>query len=211
MAVKDRRELDMVERESRTGPRDGSGVGLPAQTLRVLEELGVHLSEADHRRIGSFNRVGYAPARRSFNGKPKATASARGCHAVAFGLPLNEPPSAHLPNTFPESHMSRTIPVLFALGFLTLTPPSFAQETSSVWQYLGQRATRLAAQLPPLPTSAEDWDKQRTELTSRLSTTLGLPEREPMQATVISCKQTGDLAIEEVAFHWANACTPRAP
>nr|MCU0871481.1 hypothetical protein [Pirellulaceae bacterium] len=100
--------------------------------------------------------------------------------------------------------MSRTIPLLLALGFLTLTPPSSAQETSSVWQYLGQRATRLAAQLPPLSASAEDWDKQRTELTSRLHTTLGLPNREPMQATVISCKQSGDLAIEEVAFHWSE-------
>jgi dienelactone hydrolase len=100
--------------------------------------------------------------------------------------------------------MSRTIPLLFALGFLTFTQPSSAQETSSVWQYLGQRATRLTAQLPPLPASAQDWDKQRTELTSRLSTTLGLPNREPMQATVINCKQTGDLAIEEVAFHWAE-------
>jgi dienelactone hydrolase len=58
--------------------------------------------------------------------------------------------------------------------------------------------------LPPLPASAEAWDKQRTELTSRLSTTLGLPNREPMQATVISCKQAGDLAIEDVAFHWAE-------
>ena len=92
--------------------------------------------------------------------------------------------------------MSRTIPLLLALGFLTFTPPSFAQETSSVWQYLGQRATRLAAQLPPLPTSAEDWDKQRTDLTTRLRATLGLPNREPMQATVISSKPTGDLASD---------------
>ena len=108
--------------------------------------------------------------------------------------------------------MSRTISLLLAAGFLAFIPPSSAQETSSVWQYLGQRATRLTAQLPPLPASAEAWDKQRTELTSRLSTTLGLPDREPMQATVISCKQAGDLAIEEVAFHWAErVLTPRAP
>ncbi len=100
--------------------------------------------------------------------------------------------------------MSRTISLLLAVGLLAFTQPSSAQETSSVWQYLGQRATRLAAQLPPLPASAEAWDQQRTELTSRLRTTLGLPDREPMQATVISSKQAGDLAIEEVAFHWAE-------
>ena len=30
------------------------------------------------------------------NGKPKATASGYGCHAVAFGLPLNDPNSTAL-------------------------------------------------------------------------------------------------------------------
>ncbi|MCU0979193.1 MAG: hypothetical protein MUF25_08505 [Pirellulaceae bacterium] len=100
--------------------------------------------------------------------------------------------------------MPRTISLLIAVGLLAFTPPNSAQETSSVWQYLGQRATRLSAQLPPLPPSAEAWDRQRTELTGRLSTTLGVPDREPMQATVINSKQAGDLAIEEVAFHWAE-------
>jgi hypothetical protein len=58
--------------------------------------------------------------------------------------------------------MPRTISLLIAVGLFAFTPPNSAQETSSVWQYLGQRATRLSAQLPPLPASAEDWDKQRT-------------------------------------------------
>ena len=34
----------------------------------------------------------------SFNGKPKATASARGSHAVAFGLPLTSAGAARNPN-----------------------------------------------------------------------------------------------------------------
>jgi|GEM_PF-815094 len=100
--------------------------------------------------------------------------------------------------------MLRSIALLIVAGFLALVPPTVAEETSSVWQYLGQRATRLSAQLPPLATSAEEWEKQRAELTTRLAATLGLPAREPMQATTLGCQTRGDLVFEEVAFHWAE-------
>ena len=81
--------------------------------------------------------------------------------------------------------MSRTIFLFACRLFLAVRcRANSAQETSSVWKCLGQRAARLAAQLPPLPASAEAWDKQRAELIGQLSTTLGLPDREPMQAAV---------------------------
>ena len=48
------------------------------------------------------------------------------------------------------------------------------------------------------------WDAVRAELTGRLRTALAPPEREPMQAAVTSCRQEGDLIVEEVAFLWAE-------
>jgi dienelactone hydrolase len=100
--------------------------------------------------------------------------------------------------------MLRHLLVGLSFCLATFAQRSFAAEASSVWEYLGQRAARLAAQLPPLPESAEAWDKQRVELTARLAAELGLPEREPMQAAVLGTKPSGDLVIEEVAFHWAE-------
>lgn len=95
--------------------------------------------------------------------------------------------------------------------FLSLTiclvafaEPGSAQETSSVWEYLARRATGLSAQLPPLPDSVAGWEKQRAELTGRLTAALGLPEREPMKAAVTSSETEGDLLVEEVAFLWAE-------
>jgi len=100
--------------------------------------------------------------------------------------------------------MLRTLLVGLVFSFVASAAPAAGQQPTPVWEYLGQRAACLAAQLPPLPQSADAWDKQRAELTGRLQTELGLPEREPMQATVLGCKSAGDLAIEDVAFHWAE-------
>jgi dienelactone hydrolase len=82
--------------------------------------------------------------------------------------------------------------------------PQAAAETASVWEYLGDRAARLSAQLPPVPESVDAWQEQRAELIDRLGKELGLPQREPMQAVVLDHRVDGDLVFEEVAFHWAE-------
>ncbi len=100
--------------------------------------------------------------------------------------------------------MSRTMFLSLAICLVAFAEPGSAQETSSVWEYLARRATGLSAQRPPLPDSVAGWEKQRAELTGRLTAALGLPEREPMKAAVTSSKTEGDLLVEEVAFLWAE-------
>jgi len=87
---------------------------------------------------------------------------------------------------------------------VTLAGASFGQESSSIFDYLGQRAANMAASLPSVSDSAEGWERQRTELVGELSNTLGLPDREPMKAGVTDTKQDGDLVIEEIAYSWAG-------
>jgi dienelactone hydrolase len=74
------------------------------------------------------------------------------------------------------------------------------QNSSTLLDYLAQRATRLAAQLPPLPDSRDAWEKHRTELVGKLHATLGLPARQPMKAAITYSRPDGDLVIEEVAY-----------
>lgn len=100
--------------------------------------------------------------------------------------------------------MLRSSTLFVLAGFLALASRSAAEDASPAMQSLGQRAARLSAQLPPLGTSVEAWDKQRAELTTRLAATLGLPDREPMQAVALGSQPAGELVLEEVAFHWAE-------
>ena len=65
-----------------------------------------------------------------------------------------------------------------------LASASYSQESSSIFDYLGQRAANMAAGLPPVPDSVDAWEKQRSELVGELSGTLGLPDREPMKAAI---------------------------
>jgi dienelactone hydrolase len=78
------------------------------------------------------------------------------------------------------------------------------QEPLSILPYLGQRAARLAETLPPVPETREAWESQRSELVQELTTTLGLPSREPMKAAVTDRQEAGDLVREQVAYLWAE-------
>jgi len=78
------------------------------------------------------------------------------------------------------------------------------EEPLTVLGYLGQRAEQIAAQLPPLPDKAADWEKRRAEMLEQLSTVLGLPQREPMKAAVLGQKEEGDLVVEQVIYLWAE-------
>ena len=82
--------------------------------------------------------------------------------------------------------------------------PLAAAETTSVWEYLGERAARLSAQLPPVADSVDAWHAQQAEWIARLERELGLPPRQPMQAVVIDRREAGELVFEEIAFHWAE-------
>lgn len=81
-----------------------------------------------------------------------------------------------------------------------LTGAASAQDSPSILDYLSARTERMADQLPPLPTSVEAWEKHRTEVLGNLTSTLGLPPREPMKAAVGYSRQQGELVIEEVAY-----------
>lgn len=100
--------------------------------------------------------------------------------------------------------MMRTLFLSLVISLVAIASHVFPQEPTSVWQYLARRATQLTAQRPPLPDSVAGWEKQRAELTARLTATLGLPERGLMKAAVTSSKTEGDLVVEEVALLWAE-------
>jgi dienelactone hydrolase len=95
--------------------------------------------------------------------------------------------------------------ILAAAGVLAATAAtSFAQQSPPVLRYFAQRAAQTAAQLPPLPQSADAWEKYRGQLVADLSRLLGLPQREPMKAGVTYTSQQGDLVVEEVTYLWAE-------
>lgn len=91
----------------------------------------------------------------------------------------------------------------FLCAFWTASP-TMAEESISVFDYLNQRAARMSAELPPLPQTADQWEKSRGELIRNLSASLGLPDREPMKAEVLSTSGEGDRVLEEVAYHWSG-------
>jgi len=75
-----------------------------------------------------------------------------------------------------------------------------------VLQYLGARASRLEAALPPLPERPADWSRRRAEVRRELTALLGLPAREPMRARVLASRVEGELTIENVIYLWAERC-----
>jgi dienelactone hydrolase len=91
-------------------------------------------------------------------------------------------------------------------GFLIALPAAAfcAESFPSVLEYLGTRATRLAAQLPAAPDTLDNWNEQQDRILDVLPKLLALPDREPMKAAVIDRKQQEDLVIEEVAYLWAE-------
>lgn len=71
-------------------------------------------------------------------------------------------------------------------------------------EYLGERATGMAAHLPELPQGLDAWGKRRAEVIQKLPDVLGLPRREPMRAAVTHQKEQEGLIIEEVVYLWAE-------
>ena len=100
--------------------------------------------------------------------------------------------------------MSRPYLVVLSCCLVVLTQRVAPADTSSVWEYLGERSERLAERLPALPESVEAWEEQRAEWTARLERELGLPQREPMRAAVLESRVEGNLLFEDIAFHWAE-------
>ena len=86
----------------------------------------------------------------------------------------------------------------------TLVACCQAGESLSALEYLGERASRMAAELPPVPENVTDWEKRRDQIRRDLADLLGLPEREPMKAAVVHQKEHDDLVIEEVMYLWAE-------
>lgn len=85
-----------------------------------------------------------------------------------------------------------------------LAAAAHAQGPVSVWDSLVRRAARLTAELPPLPGSL-DACENRADLVEKLTATLVLPARGPMRAGVTYSREDGDLAIEEVTYHWSDS------
>ena len=86
----------------------------------------------------------------------------------------------------------------------TLVTSGRGEEPRSVLEYLGERASRMAAELPAVPDALADWEKTSTGVREKLSEVLGLPEREPMKAAVTDSQEQEDLVIEEVMYLWAE-------
>ncbi|MCU0982607.1 MAG: hypothetical protein MUF25_25900, partial [Pirellulaceae bacterium] len=99
--------------------------------------------------------------------------------------------------------MPRPYLVVLSCCLALLTQRVAPADTSSVWEYLGERAVRLAERWPALPESVGTWEEQRAEWTARLERELGLPQREPMRAAVLDSRVEGNLLFEDIAFHWA--------
>ena len=102
--------------------------------------------------------------------------------------------------------MLRTSCFVLSVGLIVAVSAdtSSGQESLPVLEYLSQRATRMAAELPPVPSSRDAWEKHRADVLKELATVLGLPAREPMKAAVADKGQQGDVFIEEVAYLWAG-------
>lgn len=102
--------------------------------------------------------------------------------------------------------MLKRISVLLLGGIIAgmLITRSHGAESPSVLEYLGQRASTMAAQLPAVPNDVAEWEKRAAEVRQKLSEVLGLPAREPMKAAVTGQKEVDDLVIEEVMYLWAQ-------
>jgi len=77
-------------------------------------------------------------------------------------------------------------------------------ESLTVLQYLGNRAGRLEAELPPIPENLEVWEKRREQVQRELTSLLGLPKREPMRAKVLSSRTEKGVVVEDVIYLWAE-------
>jgi dienelactone hydrolase len=93
--------------------------------------------------------------------------------------------------------------MLLALCVLAGAAPA-QPKPPHVLEYLGQRASRMAAKLPSLPADVATWEKRRDEVRRSLTQALGLPERAPMKAVITASKSVEDLIFEDVLYLWSE-------
>jgi len=74
----------------------------------------------------------------------------------------------------------------------------------SVMEYLGERASRMAARLPAIPETPAAWEQRREIVRKQLVARLGLPERVPMHAKISKTREDGDLVVEDIMYLWAE-------
>jgi dienelactone hydrolase len=105
--------------------------------------------------------------------------------------------------------ISRLLWALFSVG---LVGPVWAKDQGEprgslpVLQYLGARASRMEAALPPLPDNLPAWESRRAQVQRALAELLGLPAREPMRAKTLASRTEGDVVVEDVIYLWAEHC-----
>lgn len=80
--------------------------------------------------------------------------------------------------------------------------PAQAPKSMAVLEYLGQRASRLAAELPPIPEDTKAWEARRQQVRDELARILGLPERTAMRAGVLESAETDGLVFQDVQYLW---------
>jgi len=111
---------------------------------------------------------------------------------------------------FSKRYLRMLVQVLylsFAAGFFGAADVAGKQGDSALpapLKCLGERATRLAKQLPKPAKNLAQWHHRRKAVRATLTSVLGLPAREPMRAQVQKVRQEGDLTIEDVIYLWAE-------
>lgn len=99
---------------------------------------------------------------------------------------------------------------LLLVALLTAHVPGVATATTNdaksltVLQYLGERATRMASDLPTTPDNLQAWEHRRKSVQKQLGLRLGLPARVPMRARITKTREDGDLIVEDVMYLWAD-------
>jgi len=71
-------------------------------------------------------------------------------------------------------------------------------------EYLGERASRMTAALPAMPSEIAAWERRRETVRGDLGAVLGLPRREAMRGAVLASREDGDVVVEEVAYLWSE-------
>lgn len=99
---------------------------------------------------------------------------------------------------------------ILLLALLAAQVPGVAAATTkdekslTVLQYLGERATRMASDLPTTPDNLQAWEQRRNIVQEQLGLRLGLPARVPMRARSTKTLEDSDLIVEDVMYLWAD-------
>lgn len=99
---------------------------------------------------------------------------------------------------------NRLLSWLAACGLAMTTATAEEAKSLSVMQYLGERASHMAAKLPAIPDNRKAWEQRREMVRKQLVARLGLPDRLPMRARVTQTRDEGDLIVQDVMYLWAD-------